>query len=199
MKKHIVALAVAAGLVTAGLIALPANAESAHSGLSSSSSVKYSDGDVVDFFIFASGPAAKAHPEILENLGAKPKAEPAAKDLATVTTALLNVDPVFHKRVTLDVQAGDPYKAESAVKRLVADVQTLQGSGATKKLDATASAGKNSTTFFPYTTVAVTAVAVVTVLAVASVAGIFLALYQSPADSSDLARQDLTANLAASF
>lgn len=201
MKRHTIAISTVLTLVVAGVgFATPANAAGSDSdGLSAGDAAEYTDQDVVEFFLFASGPAAKEHPEILENLGAEPKARPDAVDLAQVTDALLSVDPEFHESVTLAVQAGDPYQAESAVERLVKDVQDLQASSGTKGSDPTGAAGKTSVSFFPYTTVAVTFGVVVTVLVVVSVAGVFLALYENPGDASDLTKQDLAANLAASF
>ena len=156
----------------------------------------YSDEDVVSFFLFASGPAAAEHADVLEDLGTEALPEPKPAILESLTEALLAVDPEFHEDVTLAVQSGDPYKVEAAVEQLVADVSQLQRERAPRGVEATA-AGKAqaATNFYVWAQVAVSAAVVVAVAAVVSVAVVLLALYQNPGDSSDLIRQHLASKI----
>lgn len=199
-----------AGLITASIVvAAPANATvsngpgsgsfSTSDTVHSRNTVRYSDQDVVDFFVFSSGPAAIAHPEILENLGTEPQPEPKRASLAAATSALMSVDPDFHENVTLAVQAGDPYLAESALKQLVDDVQAYQAKHVTKNMTAVSTQSAGQGAVWAFTTIWLSAAVAVTALAVVSVAGIFLALYQNPGDSSDLAKQEFAANIATSL
>lgn len=207
MKRSVSALLISGSLVLASVVGVaPAQAATdtrAHVPTSSpASQLKYSDQDVVNFFAFGSGPAAATHQDLMANLGITPQAVP-AKVLTSLTKALLSVDPNFHQAVTVDVQAGDPYKAESAVKTLVADVRTLQSQVAkAATTDASAAsaraAGSGGYQVFAFAYVAVSTVLVVAAGGVVSVIAVFLALYQSQ-DSSHLTRDNATASLASSF
>lgn len=163
------------------------------------SSARYSDADVVKFFFFGAGPVAEERPDLVKALNIP--SQPAVPDsvVTAVLDGLKSVDPAFHKNVTVNAQAGDPYKAEAAFKNLVADAKALSDKMSQKT---EVSAGGRATAngiWYAYanvwlsTTVAATAGLAVSVVAVAGALVVFL--YQEPTDSSDLVRQNFVSAL----
>ncbi|TFB87271.1 hypothetical protein E3O44_09095 [Cryobacterium algoricola] len=202
MNKKIGLLAtIGIGILAASitLAAIPASAVpiSAAASTSATSTVKYQDVDVVGFLVFGVGPIAQDRPELLTKLNITRVPQAPAATIKTLLTGLQSVDPDFHKNVTVNAQARDPYKAQLALTNFSTDMTALTEKEQALHPDqlrslSTAAAGNGSvwafTNYVVSTQVAVTAAAAVSVLAVLAALVVFL--YQHPKDGSTLIMQD---------
>lgn len=163
-------------------------------------SERYSDADVVKFFFFGTGPIASARPDLVKALNIP--SQPSVPDsvVKLVVDGLKSVDPAFHANVTLNAQAGDPYKAEAAFKNLVADAKALSDKMSSTQAPASSAARATANgiwyafaNVWLSTTVVATAGLAVSVVAVAGALVVFA--YQEPSDTSDLVSQNFAAAL----
>ena len=192
--------------VSITLAALPANAAPAATASSSAAAAttKYSDLNMVEFLVFGVGPIAKERPELLTKLNISSVPEASSTVIKEVLVGLQSVDPAFHANITVPAQAGDPYKAEHALKNFSADVAALAAKekaahASQSNLVSSRAAGNGSvwafTNYVVSTQVAVTAAAAVSVLAVVAALAVFL--YQHPEDTSPLVMQGYASSLGA--
>ncbi len=167
--------------------------------------LRYEDVDIVEFFVWGQGRVAQAHPELLDTLGIEPQGVPAPAVLAKAVADFAEVDEAFHENVTVALQSRDPYRAEAGISNFASDLKAILAeapSGTTAAragaaIDATANGSViGSVNYVFWTTVAVSAALALALAAVASVAVVLLALYQSPADESNLIAQTYVAALA---
>jgi hypothetical protein len=159
--------------------------------------VKYTDSDIVEFFVWGRGPAAVARPDLLATLGITPQSKPTPSVLATTVADFKAVDSHFHGGVTLALQAHDPYRTQSGIEEFSTDIQTLVAHSSPNSSPTIAAASRavpdgsvyGSTNYLLFTQVAVSAALVLAVAGVVSIGVVFLAFYQKPADQSNLIAQ----------
>lgn len=191
--------------VSITLAAVPANAAPVAKASSSAAvATKYSDLNVVEFLVFGVGPIAKDRPELLTKLNIPPVPEASLTVVKEVLAGLQSVDPAFHANVTVLAQARDPYKAERALKNFTADVAALAAKekaahASQSNLVSSSAVGNGAvwafSNYIVSVQVAITAAAVVSVLAVVAALAVFL--YQHPEDTSPLVMQDYASSLGA--
>ncbi|KHK96037.1 hypothetical protein LK09_16945 [Microbacterium mangrovi] len=214
MHTSIAALITAGALASSSLTAAPSQPQD--SGADSASQVvaaadspqpqdpKYSDADIVEFFLFGRGPAADDRPDLIESLGIVVQPEPNASTVSGIVRTLTTADPSFHERVTAQLQARDPYKAEAGMKAFASDLRgiTATASASTgprrlltsKAVSSGWAVGQNYIAL--YNTAVVSVGFAVSVALVASIAGVVLAFYERPDDTSDLRQQQYAQALA---
>lgn len=210
ISRTMLTLSTAAALVAGTTIsATPATAADSApaartaAAASASNALHYSDRDIVDFLVFGRGPIATEQPELLKNMNITTVKDAPASVTDQLLTDLKSVDPAFHDRVTVEAQAGDPYKAEASIKAFTADVQAVaakyQVTQKTVRAASTAATANGQVYAFANYVISVQ-VAVAASLAV-SVIGVVAALavfaYQKPGDSSAITREGYASSWAA--
>lgn len=88
-----------------------------NAGLKQDKNYRYSDDDIVSFFILHSGPVFDRRPDLALRLGYV-RNTPSAETVASVMSLFRQVDPKLHQRVTTAVQSGDPVRAEAGLQAL---------------------------------------------------------------------------------
>ncbi|MFF1879403.1 hypothetical protein [Leifsonia sp. NPDC058230] len=183
-QKAFISLMVTAALVgSVGAVAngSPASAVPSHSVVSpSAQEAEYTDSEIVELFLFAQGRAAEDHPDLAVQVlrgTTIPVVEQGMVDF--VTAGLIRMDPEFHATVTGAVQSQDPYLVKAALLRLTEDTNHWLDQTQTNQSPMV----QARDWFYPKSNIAVmnqvaaAAVVAVTLAALVSVVGVFLALY----------------------
>jgi|GEM_PF-3201367 len=207
MLKEILAASVisAMGMTGSGAHAAPQNVHGnpvALAHAAPTNALKYSDEDVISFFILHSGPVFDARPELATQLRYT-RTNPNPGTASAVTHLFRQADPKLHERVTEAVQSGDPVRAEAGIKALTDDfskvVAHLKESKAHKGTVSPLDYNNGPVSNFVDTVTFVAAAAVV-LGAVAAVAGaVFFVLYTPDETSTEYDRQLNAVAVAKSF
>lgn len=163
---------------------------------------KYSDRDVVAFFVLGTGRIYDDKPELAKSLGIT-RQDVSDADIEYVLQKFNEVDPEFNSAVTNALQSGDAERAQSGLDRLVDDsskvadrIQAESNSG-TERTPGSALAAKGKgkiyqTNYVVTTNVAVGGAAAVVLVAAAAVC-VVVVLY-SPDASATSYEKDLLAS-----
>ncbi|MFJ4262151.1 hypothetical protein ACIPYU_06890 [Paenarthrobacter nicotinovorans] len=145
---------------------------------------RYSDDDIVSFFILHAGPVFDLRPDLALRLGYV-RNTPSAETVTTVMSLFRQVDPKLHQRVTTAVQSGDPVRAEAGLKALTDDFeQVMANMRKTQSLAGGISpmSYNNGPVSNFVDTITFVAVAAVVLGAVAVLAGAVLVIFYAPQD-----------------
>jgi hypothetical protein len=88
--------------------------------------VRFSDRDIAELLMTGYGPAAVAAPRASAALRAAGHGPLSPKVIDALYAALRKVDPGFHDKVALKVQAHDPQLARQGVERFIADIKSIR-------------------------------------------------------------------------
>ncbi|MFJ4209772.1 hypothetical protein ACIPY2_15070 [Paenarthrobacter sp. NPDC089675] len=143
---------------------------------------RFSDEDVVSFFILHTGAVFDVRPDLASRL-AYVRTSPGPEAIATVMSLFGQVDPKLHQRVTVAVQSGDPVRTEAGLKALTDDYNQVMTRVSLKKgLDGGISpmSYNNGPVSNFVDTITFVALAAVVLGAVAVVAGAVFVLFYAP-------------------
>lgn len=190
------AIAVCAGTVVASSVT--ANAQSIPDTRASQAQSKYSENDLFQFILNASGPIAADNPQLAQKAHIV-NVNVSQQGIDKAEKAYEQVDPGIGGQLTSDLQSGDPYRVASVLERVNSDTQKIRTASKLRDGDAshTPSSPHDVTTnvnnVFNYNQEAISAVTTVFFVAEAVVAGV--AVVFGPANpNGDLAHdQDVEA------
>ncbi|WP_287904529.1 hypothetical protein [Arthrobacter sp.] len=125
MFKEILAASVigAVGLTASGAHAVAADdrpAAATGTQKVETTNLRYSDEDVISFFVLHAGPVFDARPDLATQLGYV-RTHPSAETVSAVMKLFRQADPQLHERVTEAVQSGDPVRTEAGLRALTDD------------------------------------------------------------------------------
>ncbi|RMI14098.1 hypothetical protein, partial [Cellulomonas triticagri] len=89
---------------------------------------RFSDRDVVSFFLLATGPLFDTHRGLARELGMQRQEVP-AQVVDEVLAAVRSIDPDFDSDVLAPIQSGDPVRAEAALSRLAEIAEQISEPG----------------------------------------------------------------------
>lgn len=142
--------------------------------------LRYSERDIVAFFLLGTGPVLATHQELARTLGIRQQEVPDAT-IDALVTRIVAIDPNFQQTVVEPIQSGDPVRAKAALDSLSVTTAKLTAS----RLGTTSRAtpqGAWKLTNWVLTTNAAAAAFVVAVAAAAVVGPVLVVLYR-PSES----------------
>lgn len=190
MYKEILAATVIGLLGITSIGAHPVSRVSQHSSVATTDqnrakNHRYSDEDVISFFILHAGPVFDLRPDLAKRLGYS-RNTPSTEVVSTAVSLFREVDPKLQQRVTAAVQSGDPVRVEAGMRALTDDfnlVMARVNNAKTRDGGISPLAYNNGPVSNFVSTITFVAVAAVVLGAVAVLAGAVLVILYAPEDT----------------
>lgn len=157
--------------------------------------LKFSDEDVISFFVLHAGPIFDARPDLAKKFGYV-RTHPSATVVTAIDDLMQKVDPAFHERVTVALQSGDPVRAQAGLGALTSDYNkaVIRVKSSNTKTDTLSPDGwKNGPVVNFVDTINFVAAAAIVLGAVAVLAGAVLVIFYAPDTSASEYDQQLNA------